>query len=124
MGVTYTTTASYAAVTGTKINMPRGARAVAVQVTETGGANGGTFKVQGSLDGSNWTDLTVYDATSTIESAADVAVSAGTTVPVFMSQSATKFATGCYTFYQIQAKDTSGGSHAVLNIVGPTPICG
>ena len=69
----------------------RGARTLCLNVVETGLANGVTVKAQGSVDGTVWNDLTLYDSTSTIFGAADVAVAANSGVTIHGSASAAKF---------------------------------
>ena len=92
------TTNSYADAASVETLEPYASFAVVVK--ETGGANGITFKVQVSIDGTNYVD---HPTAAFV----DVAVGAGLTKTV-------QEALCGYNFYKVQVKATVGGSQGTV----------
>lgn len=118
MSITYATTDAYLP-TGLAVSLPRAAHSLGIYAAETGGTNGVTVKLQGSIDGVAWNDLLTYDDTSTIRAGVDVAITAGAGLYLFASLMAAKWALACYKYYRVLAKSTSSGNPGVASLTGP-----
>lgn len=116
------TTDSYVAVTNSTIDTGYyGQRSIVYRVSESGGANGITYKVQGSVDNTNWTDLRTITAAGALNAAADVAVAASAADLSFISDTestATNAGKSGYRFYRVMVKSTSAGNAGTARVVG------
>lgn len=106
-------TSAYVAVAGSQLDLAGTQHAVPwFQVTETGGSNGVTVKIQMSADGTTWFDVssTSISPTGTSTAGVDQAVTAGSSLIMSVAT--------CARFVQLLIKDTSGGSHGTATVKG------
>jgi len=110
-----TSTSSYVIVSGSTIDTAQANHLVSIhyRIRETGGTNGITVKVQGSMDGTNFTDITAQDNTGTAQSGVDVAVSASSAATLFCTG-----ATASWRYYRVMVKDTVASSHGQATVIG------
>ncbi len=103
-------TDAYAVITGSKIDTAAfGQRYVAYRLAEVGGTNGVTFKLQGSLDDTNWEDLTTLDEAGVERTAADIAVTAGGSAMAFVTPDYDAGVKAAFRYYQVLVKSTVAG---------------
>lgn len=114
-----TTTDSYATVTGSQIDTyAYGCTRVGYRIKETGGANGITAKVRGSIDGSNWTDLTTLDSAGSEAGGVDQTIAASATLLAFITPEFDAGAKAGFRFYDVQVKATGAGSQGEATVNG------
>lgn len=87
-----------------------GAVSLAFAFQNAGAANSADFRVQASVDGLNWTTLTIYEADGTTFSAADITVANSTTTNGFITPSLDSVQ-AAYRHYRVQARNASGGGN-------------
>lgn len=120
-----TTTDAYAAVSEISFDTFHGGeKHFAFRYAETGGANGATFKVQGSLNGTNYTDVVTVSSAGAEDSDAETPVAAGASAEVFVTLEAggaavePMAARACYRHYRVVVKSTSAGNAATVSVTG------
>lgn len=117
-GTMATTANAYAAVTGTVLDTALyGGRRVAYQVTE-GNVNAITAKVQGSLDGSAWSDVLTMDTDGSQRAGVDVAVAKNGTAYLMVAPEQTNKAAHCWRYYRVAAKSTVADTAGTVAVKG------
>jgi hypothetical protein len=110
---------AYAVVTGSQIDTyAYGCSRVGFRIAETGGSNGITAKVRGSIDGSNWTDLTTLDAAGSEAAGVDQTIAASAVLLAFVTPEFDSGAKAGFRFYDVQIKSTVNGSHGTASVHG------
>lgn len=104
-------TSSYAAILGMDLLGTQQMRPW-FQVSETGGTNGVTAKVQMSVDGQAWFDVssTSIASNGTATSAVAQSIAAGTSLLIYVPT--------CARLAQLVIEDASGGSHGAVSAEG------
>lgn len=110
---------AYAPVAGSTVDtFGRSGRSVGFALKEQGGANGVTFEVSGSIDGSAWTPLTTLDEAGAERGGVDIAVAAGATALAFVTPEYDAGAKAGFRYYRVQVKATVGGSQGSARVRG------
>lgn len=114
-----TTTDAYAEVSGTKIDTAGyGQKSVMYRLAETGAVNGITYKVQGSVDDTNWDDLTTLDEAGTERAGVEIALSAGTSANAIITPHYDSGAKAAYRYYRVMVKSTTAGNSGSAAVSG------
>lgn len=117
--VTHTTTDAYPSTGVAATTIDTGdsrATFVGYRIEETGDSNNATVKLQASLDGDTWVDLTARDETGSAQGAAEVTVTANTDEYLFVTPEHDSGVLAAFRFYRLNAKAASAGNQADLSV--------
>jgi hypothetical protein len=112
---TYTTTDDFVRVPGAIIDLRQDpVSSLAIRVSNTGGSNDINYKVRGSIDGTNFTDIITLLLDGTEQAATGATVQENASAQVFVTDAYDGGAPASFNYYDVVAKSTSGGNSSTV----------
>jgi hypothetical protein len=114
----YTTTNDFLRVPGAMIDLRQDpTSSLAIRVSNTGGSNDINYKVRGSVDGTNFTDVITLVLAGTEQAATGATVQENSSAEVFITDAYDGGAPASFNFYDVVAESTSDNNHSTVVVV-------
>ena len=116
VGEAYITTDDFVRVPGSLIDTRKyPARSLAIRVSNTGLANDASYKVRGSVDGTNFTDVITKVLAGTDQAASGATVQEAASAEVFIDDNyADKDPVLAFNYFDVMAKSTVGAASTTV----------
>lgn len=116
VGEAYITTDDFVRVPGSLIDTRKyPARSLAIRVANTGASNDADYKVRGSVDGTNFTDVITKVLSGADQAASGATVQEATAAEVFIDNNyADKDPVLAFNYFDIMAKSTVGAASTTV----------